>query len=141
MKLIYRGTSFDYNPGRVPGGNLGQPTRPHHVSPFPYTLIYRGQTLHVDPTQSIEEVLHRSYELIYRGVRYQTNGGAPATRQPAVSVPATLPRYYIDKAHQLEKVHQANLQENLQRRLRSAQTRGDQQLVALLESEQQQLKA
>lgn len=141
MKLIYRGTSFDYSPSRASGINIGRPTRPHHVSPSPYTLIYRGQTIHVDPTQPTEDVaLPRTYELIYRGEKYQMNGTAQATRQPAVTVPATLPRHYIDKAHQLDQVHQANLQDNLQRRLKAAQSRGDQRLVALLEAEQKQLK-
>jgi hypothetical protein len=135
MKLIYRGTSFDYNPSQAAGVNIGRPVRPHHVSPAPYTLIYRGQTLHVDPTQLTEEVaLPRAYELIYRGEKYQM-GVAQAPPERRVSVPATLPRQYIGK------VHQANLQENLQRRLKAAQERGDQQLVALLQEEQQQLIA
>jgi Domain of unknown function (DUF4278) len=136
MKLIYRGTSFDYNPSRDDGTNIGRPARPHHASSTPYTLIYRGQTLHIDPTQSTEEAaLPRSYELIYRGERYQMNGAAQATPQRRASAPTTLPRQYIGK------VHQANLQENLQRRLKAAQARGDQQLVALLQEEQQQLMA
>lgn len=136
MKLIYRGTSFDYNPTRAEGTNIGRPARPHHVSSVPYTLIYRGQTLHIDPTQPTEEVtLPRAYELIYRGEKYQMNGVAQATSQRKAQVPATLPRQYIGK------VHQANLQENLQRRLKAAQENGDQQLVALLQEEQQQLMA
>jgi len=136
MKLIYRGTSFDYNPTRAEGTNIGRPARPHHVSSTPYTLIYRGQTLHIDPTQTTEEVaVPYASELIYRGERYFTRGTAPATPHKRVSVPATLPCRYIGK------VHQANLQENLQRRLSVAQARGDQQLVALLQEEQQQLMA
>lgn len=135
MKLIYRGMSFDHNPSRAEGTNIGRPARPHHVSPAPYTLIYRGQTLHVDPTQPTEEVVLQARELIYRGERYYTNGVAQAAPQRPVSVPATLPRHYVGK------VHQANLQENLQRRLMAAQARDDQQLVALLQEEQQQLRA
>ncbi len=135
MKLIYRGTSFDYNPSKGAGENIGRPSRPHHVSPAPYTLIYRGQTLHVDPTQPTEEVVPYAQELIYRGEKYYTSGVAQTAPQRPVSVPATLPRQYVGK------VHQANLQENLQRRLMAAQARGDQQLVALLHEEQQQLMA
>jgi hypothetical protein len=135
MKLIYRGTSFDYNPSKAAGVNIGRPTRPHHVSPAPYALIYRGQTLHVDPTQPTEEVVPRTYELIYRGEKYQMNGVAQATPQRTPSVSATLPRQHIGK------VHQTNLQENLQRRLQAAQARDDQQLVALLQEEQRQLMA
>ena len=134
MNLIYRGTTFDYSPSQASGVNIGRPARPHHVSPAPYTLIYRGQTLHIDPTQPTEEVaLPGSQELIYRGERYYTNGTAQAAPQRRVSVPASLPRQYLGK------VHQANLQENLQRRLKAAQERGDQQLVTLLQEEQQQL--
>ncbi|NJR39762.1 MAG: DUF4278 domain-containing protein [Leptolyngbyaceae cyanobacterium CSU_1_4] len=142
MKLIYRGTSFDYNPSRVADMNMGRPDRPHHVSSSPYALTYRGQTLLVDPTQPLEDVaLPRTYELIYRGEKYQTKRVAQAICQPvAVTVPATLPRHYIDKAHQLDQIHQANLQENLQRRLKAAQSRGDQRLVTLLEAERKQLK-
>ncbi|MBW4516822.1 MAG: DUF4278 domain-containing protein [Timaviella obliquedivisa GSE-PSE-MK23-08B] len=135
MKLIYRGTSFDYNPSKAVGVNMGRPTRPHHASLAPYTLIYRGQTLQVDPTQSAEEVMPRAYELTYRGEKYYTNGVAQATPERRVSVPATLPCQYIGK------VHQANLQENLQRRLKAAQEKGDQQLVTLLQEEQQQITA
>jgi Domain of unknown function (DUF4278) len=134
MKLIYRGTSFDYSPTRAEGTNIGRPARPHHASSAPYTLIYRGQTLHIDPTQTPEEVaVPYAAELIYRGERYLTRGTAQATSPQRVSVPATLPRQYVGK------VHQANLQENLERRLKAAQARGDQQLVALLQEEQEQL--
>lgn len=135
MKLTYRGTSYNYDPSRAEGTNIGRPARPHHVSSTPYTLIYRGQTLHIDPTQPVEEVMPRAYELRYRGEKYQMNGVAPVVQPCSVSVPETLPRKYIGK------VHQANLQENLQRRLMAAQARGDQQLVNLLREEQQQLMA
>lgn len=136
MKLIYRGTSYDYNPSRAEGTNIGRPSRPHHASSAPYTLIYRGQTLHVDPTQSVEEpVLPRAHELIYRGEKYLTSGTTQSTTQPRVCVPSSMPPQYIGR------VHQANLQENLQRRLKAAQERGDQQLINLLQEEQQQLTA
>jgi hypothetical protein len=133
MKLTYRGTSYDY----TPGANGGQPTRPHHASAAPYTLIYRGQTLHVDPTQTAEVPLPRTYDLKYRGEKYQMHGTAPALapHHASVTVPSTLPRHFIGK------VHQANLQENLQRRMRAAQERGDQALVDLLKAEQKQIAA
>jgi Domain of unknown function (DUF4278) len=137
MKLIYRGTSYDYTPGENAGDNIGRPTRPHHASAAPYTLIYRGQTLHVDPTQTAEVPLPRTYNLTYRGEKYQMHGTAPALapRQSTVTVPSTLPRHFIGK------VHQANLQENLQRRMKAAQERGDQALVDLLKAEQKQITA
>jgi hypothetical protein len=136
MKLIYRGTSFDYTPGEN-AGNTGRPTRPHHASAAPYALLYRGQTLHVDPTQTVEVPLPRAYDLIYRGEKYQMNGTAPALapHKASVAVPSTLPRHFIGK------VHQANIQENLQRRMSAAQARGDQQLLDLLKAEQRQIAA
>jgi hypothetical protein len=133
MKLIYRGTSFEYNPTRAEGTNIGRPSRPHHASSSPYTLIYRGQTLHIDPTQPLEEMVPYAHELIYRGEKYFTRGTAQAIPARKVSAPATMPSRYIGK------VHQANLQENLQRRLKAAQARGDQQMVMLLQEEQDQL--
>jgi hypothetical protein len=137
MKLIYRGTSYDYTPGENAGVNTGRPTRPHHASAAPYTLIYRGQTLHVDPTLTAEVPLPRTYELTYRGEKYQMHGTAPvlAGHKASVAVPSTLPRHFIGK------VHQAYLQENLQRRMKAAQERGDQALLDLLKAEQQQLTA
>jgi hypothetical protein len=137
MKLIYRGESFDYNPNKT-SGNLGRPARAPHISQTPYTVIYRGQTLRIDPANTAEAALPQNYELIYRGETYRMNrtGQAAATvHQPTAQVPNALPLRYIGK------VHQANLQENLQRRLKVAQERGDQQLVAMLEAERQQIAA
>jgi Domain of unknown function (DUF4278) len=149
MKLIYRGASYDYHPSHARFENAGRPTRPTQSHQSPYTLIYRGLTTVVDPEAARVEnfALPASYELIYRGSTYQVSrsatGMATVVSQPgditlqakSVSVPSTLPRRYIGK------VHQANLLENLQRRLQIAQERGDQKLVELLEAERQQIIA
>jgi hypothetical protein len=149
MKLIYRGASYDYNPSHARLGNAGRPTRPTQSHQSPYTLIYRGLTTLVDPEAAPAEdaALPASYELIYRGTTYQVNrdpkGTTTVVSQPgdvtlqakSVSVPSTLPRRYIGK------VHQANLLENLQRRLKVAQEHGDQKLIELLEAERRQITA
>ncbi|NJR64341.1 MAG: DUF4278 domain-containing protein [Leptolyngbyaceae cyanobacterium CRU_2_3] len=149
MKLIYRGASYDYNPSHSRLGNAGQPARSNHAYHAPYTLIYRGSTTFVDPEAASVEghILPAAYELIYRGTTYRINRNAsgvatvvsPADRATLrakpVSIPSTLPKHYISK------VHQANLLENLQRRLLIAQERGDQHLVDLLESERRQILA
>jgi Domain of unknown function (DUF4278) len=134
MKLIYRGQSYDNNPDR--SGNIGRPARSPHLSQAPYTVIYRGQTLRIDPTNTVDVEQLPSRELIYRGETYRVNAAGQAStpvRRSTAQIPDTMPRHYIGK------VHQANLQENLQRRLKAAQERGDRQLVALLEAERQQL--
>ncbi|HEY9642917.1 MAG TPA: DUF4278 domain-containing protein [Coleofasciculaceae cyanobacterium] len=149
MKLIYRGASYDYDPSHSRLGNAGRPTRPTQSHQSPYTLIYRGLTTVVDPEAAVAEAaaLPASYELIYRGTTYHINRDAEGTatvvsrpgnvmlQAKSVSVPSTLPRRYIGK------VHQANLMENLQRRLQVAQARGDQKLIELLEAERQQIIA
>jgi hypothetical protein len=135
MKLIYRGQSYDYNPDGALG-NTGRPARSPHVSQAPYTVIYRGQTLRIDPSNTAEVGLPQSYDLIYRGATYRVNRGGvahTATEQPVVHIPSALPRHYVSK------IHNANLQANLDRRLTAAQARGDQELVAMLEAERKQM--
>jgi hypothetical protein len=69
MKLIYRGTTYNYDSAKAK-------TRP----PFPhkngsaYELIYRGSTYRFDPTiAKLAVVKPSSYELIYRGSTYLVN--------------------------------------------------------------------
>jgi hypothetical protein len=140
MKLFYRGVSYDYNPAR--SGNTGRPARSTQQA-TPYTLTYRGVALRVDPQAPAQEPTWPSeYDLIYRGVNYHVHrdqDGQTLSLTPAklksLQIPATLPRHYVDK------VHQNNLLNNLQRRLQAARARGDQQLIALLEAERKQLAA
>ncbi|HEY9627469.1 MAG TPA: DUF4278 domain-containing protein [Coleofasciculaceae cyanobacterium] len=144
MKLIYRGQSYEYNPTSARTGNTGRPASSVQAQ-APYRLTYRGTTFEVDP-EALQEVttLPTHYNLIYRGATYRVNRDAQgmttiapqvANAPKPVSIPAAMPNHYIGK------VHQANLLENLQRRLQAAQSRGDQQLVALLEAERQQITA
>jgi hypothetical protein len=144
MKLIYRGETYEYTPSVSNTGNAGRPARPAHHSQIPYDLIYRGVRIAVDPSVPQEAApLPTHYNLIYRGATYHVDRDsqgmatiAPkAAKAKAASVPNKMPRHYIDK------VHQANLLENLQRRLNTAQSLGDQHLIDLLEAERQQITA
>jgi Domain of unknown function (DUF4278) len=69
MELIYRGTTFNYDPAERAARRLVQPT-----FESPYELIYRGNTYRVDPTvvpeTSVEPIV---YELNYRGTAYQVH--------------------------------------------------------------------
>jgi hypothetical protein len=97
----------------------------------------------VDPTKSAEVLPPAEYDLVYRGSAYHVSrdaaGVTTATNQPAgltkMTIPSTMPKHYI------AKVHQANLMDNLQRRLKVAQEKGDQKLVELLEAERRQIAA
>jgi hypothetical protein len=65
MKLIYRGTTYDYDPAQAKIDHLPQRTTP-------YELIYRGSRYRVDPGNvSVAPIEPRSYELMYRGNTYQ----------------------------------------------------------------------
>jgi Domain of unknown function (DUF4278) len=69
MKLIYRGSTYNYDPARV------QPRRPFpHPEQSAYKLIYRGNTYRFDPAiAKLASVKPDSYQLIYRGSTYQVN--------------------------------------------------------------------
>lgn len=68
MQLIYRGTTFDYNPAHI------NARHPAQRSGSAYELIYRGDTYRVDPTvAAIASAKPMEYELIYRGSTYYIN--------------------------------------------------------------------
>jgi hypothetical protein len=155
MKLIYRGVSYEYAPNTIRAGNTGYPTRPAQTVKTPYTLIYRGVKTHVDPNQPAIAplTLPASYDLIYRGVKYHVHRdevGATTVTNPssvtqrpratASAKPVTVPSS-MSPMRYLGRVHQANLMENLQRRLKVAQEKGDQRLIEMLEAERRQITA
>jgi Domain of unknown function (DUF4278) len=69
MKLIYRGSTYNYDPAQV------KPRRPFpHPEQSAYELIYRGNTYRFDPAiAELASVKPDSYQLIYRGSTYQVN--------------------------------------------------------------------
>lgn len=68
MKLIYRGTSYNYNPDKTPG----RPFQQVREAGSAYNLEYRGINYHVDPNAKYSKVVVRpaAYELIFRGITY-----------------------------------------------------------------------
>jgi Domain of unknown function (DUF4278) len=69
MQLIYRGTTYDYNPAHTP---IHYPLQ--HTRQSAYELVYRGSTFRVKPTVTAKAPVDPvSYELIYRGNTYQVN--------------------------------------------------------------------
>jgi hypothetical protein len=71
MKLIYRGTTYNYNPANVASRRPFQHTR---TSDSAYELIYRGNTYRVEPAAIAKApVKPVAYELIYRGMTYWVN--------------------------------------------------------------------
>ncbi len=70
MELIYRGTTYNYNPDKTPG----RPFKQVREAGPAYNLNYRGVTYRVDPNakQSEFSVRPAAYELIYRGSSSQT---------------------------------------------------------------------
>lgn len=62
MKLIYRATTYDYNPSKAPSG----PFQQARDSGPAYNLTYRGVTYRVEPNaKPAEPVLPATYTLIY----------------------------------------------------------------------------
>jgi hypothetical protein len=69
IKLIYRGTTYNYNPDRVRSGF----PLPHHRKSA-CNLIYWGCTYRFDPAlASPDSVKPSSCKLIYRGSTYQVH--------------------------------------------------------------------
>jgi Domain of unknown function (DUF4278) len=69
IKLIYRGTTYNYDPDRVRSNS----PLPHHRKSA-CNLIYRGCTYRFDPAlASPDPVKPSSYELICRGCTYQVH--------------------------------------------------------------------
>lgn len=72
MKLIYRATTFDYNPAKVAARRPFQRTR--RTDKSAYELMYRGNTYRVDPNVITQApVKPAAYELIYRGMFFRVN--------------------------------------------------------------------
>lgn len=70
MKLIYRGTTFDYDPSSTPSRPFQKSSRPRE----PYNLMYRGVTYRVDPNAMTKaDAKPAVYELSYCGVTYKVN--------------------------------------------------------------------
>ncbi len=91
MKLIYRATTYDYNPDKAPS----RPFQQVHESGRAYNLTYRGVTYRVDPNAlRVEVPVAATYYLIYRGVTYIVNRNAHG-EVTLVNQPASTPKVGI----------------------------------------------
>lgn len=133
MKLSYRGVHYEGEPstlkvteGRIAGSYRGQSWRFHH----PQYLPKLGSVDH----------------LKYRGVAYST-GQSTALKPSAVPQPVAarwLSQWFNSPRRQpvqdeIVSTHFSNIQHSLERRLKVAEARGDDNLVRLLEEEKMAL--
>lgn len=140
MKLLYRGSTYEYDPTQP---KRTDSDRFENVRE-PFTLTYRGSVYRLDPHQQPAPATYQprsAYQLTYRGDTYQVqpNGERTTVARPIRSSKTPLTVSAIALSRNLSKVHQANLERNLNRRIQSAQEKRDYALLALLEAEQRQL--
>jgi Domain of unknown function (DUF4278) len=151
MRLQYRGTAYEYNVPTLETSEADinwfqqeQRKRCQTLQEANHLLTYRGvqyTTNQLAVTLSTP-VARSNKQLLYRGVSYTRNAnGTIVSNRPSnavvsgIAVPATT----AGLTKELGRVHQDNLRRNLERRLQSAQERGDQNLVSLLEAESREL--
>jgi hypothetical protein len=136
MKLIYRGQSYEYEPG-VGEAPVVEQVREPRAS---YTLQYRGMAYTVDPNVVVRQPVVRPVtNLIYRGVTYGMNGWQPSAEQAKGTVTPEGTPWKMGMSSELSAIHRRNLYQNVERRLQSARQRGDRDLVQVLERELQQI--
>jgi hypothetical protein len=127
MKLLYRGLSYEHNPGTI----VGRPESEQPAIGNPYVLSYRGASFTVYPGfESSAAAPQPVGSLVYRGQTYALNGGQPGVAAHVCKV---------DRMTPVAQAHRSNVYLNIQRRLQAAQAQGDQTLVSLLERELQQV--
>lgn len=139
MKLMYRGSEYNYEPAPVDMGETGilgnyrgrafTFAYPRHipVPQFPTDLQYRGVSYHKTATGEIESVAPQVM-------------AAPAV-PPVASTPGVMYRSVAASRHALMQEvagkHRENIQRRLQHRLEVARAKGDEMLINQLEREMQ----
>lgn len=115
MQLSYRGNQYNYEPSAIP------------MEEGEMTGKYRGQAWKMRYPRHIN-VVQPVANLKYRGVSYCTTrtGGVETTSRPTSSA---------DLSAEWATIHRANLLKNLERRLIAAKTKGDRDLIDLLQQE------
>jgi Domain of unknown function (DUF4278) len=83
IKLLYRGTTYDYNPTATANHPNQQKRQPGLIHP----LIYRGFTYQLDSNPQALQSDHNptTYQLTYRGARYIVLRTAKGERSISVS--------------------------------------------------------
>lgn len=136
MKLTYRGVAYEYVPAYL------------EVEEGDIVGKYRGQVTHRH--QVVKEVKRPKVESVllhYRGSAYQVKRMAlpemvtekASVQAPAPSCPIKLPQLAALITGDVRQVHAENMRRSLDARLRSAQQKGDEQLLMLLRQESQTL--
>lgn len=134
MKLIYRGIEYEYAPETVEvttegvcGKYRGAEWKCHYSNYIPIThhaaeLKYRGASYYSGNPQEVEELKQRKkLDFIFA-----KNNQIFISNQPN---------------NELAKIHLANLQRSVQRRLEVAKQNGDEKLISELEKEANQLSS
>ncbi len=135
MKLTYRGIKYEYAPKTVEvitegvcGKYRGAEWKCHHSEYIPVThnaveLKYRGATYYSGNPEEVKELKQRKK----LNSIFAASNNLFASNQP--------------HNDELAKIHLANLQRNLQRRLEVAKQKGDENLIGILEEEANQLSS
>ncbi|ANV85459.1 hypothetical protein AWQ21_00700 [Picosynechococcus sp. PCC 7003] len=136
MKLTYRGVSYDSLPATLEvteGDILGR---------------YRGQVVRRHcVTQTVDRPDVESVLLHYRGGTYaiqQPVVKATAQQQQeaaAAACPVRVPQLSKLMGQDARRVHLENMRRSLERRIRTAQAQGDEQLITLLQQESHALSS
>lgn len=135
MKLTYRGVPYEQTPvnlevteGEILGRYRGQSVRSHR------------------PAISLERPEVESMLLHYRGQAYSKlqpivqAAVVPVVRQaPAASCPVPLLKLSKLMPQDIKEVHIENMRHSLEERIKTAQAKGDEHLVSLLQRESNQL--
>lgn len=135
MKLTYRGVSYGCIPATL------------EVTETEILGKYRGQMTHRHcVTQTMERPDMESVLLHYRGAEYTVMQPKVTVtlenRQAAApSCPVRLPQLVQLMSHDVRQVHIENMRRSLERRLKMAQEKGDEQLVNLLQQESNTLQS
>jgi len=129
MQLFYRGSSYEYTPART--GNVAPQSQ----------LTYRGASYFGSSPLELTGVSvgHTAHTLSYRGTAYSSGRTAQAEQATSAARAETLLVAQVLTPQNVARVHRANINENLQRRLQVARAKGDQSLISLLADEQQQI--
>ncbi len=126
MNLNYRGVVFDFVPPE------------EETTLQPVDGQYRGQPVSQMTTHAAADLSSVPFDLTFRGVPYHQ--AAEASASPAVpSLDSVMASPQISESS--SDLHQQNISDRLQRRIQSAQAKGDLTLVQQLEDERNRLIA
>ncbi len=132
MKLNYRGTQYDYDPPTI------------EMMEGPEGGLYRGCSWHTRYPRHMTAP-PAVETLKYRGIAYGNGANTPTSAPKRESAtPKSGSGVFTSQTSkemwaEVAKIHEANICQNLVRRLQAAQQRGDQQLIEMLKKEWEQL--